>query len=684
MDHIPRLSEAVYVGLCLKIGSPTEVRIRRVVMDTDEVVNKPFNIMKGVKGLDIMRSGSRREGFRLITSDHDFMFWPLDHNVICDLSQISLYRIPQHTVILMECDDLPPGFTRLNLMSPSNDEEVRSSCVEINNKVYISSTLFRENHLRVIQTFNFSSSSISHGPCLTYCTGNKETDCAFCFRSYHWPALVFAWIHRCRRQRWPSEVVLSNILSSGFHVVPVGSTPESNQEWRLSFSMAEQKLVYSMNHTQFLCYGLFKIFLREVVNLNEGSPVLCSYFIKTAVFWVIQTNNSLTWTPENVLPCFWRCFKLLIFWVFIGECPNFFIPENNMFRFKVTGSMQTLLFNNLNELYCKGISSLLLSETLRPFLSQAILYRGLRVCTDEGSIITNTELDITLFEELHDYSQRVSSVSVFAALMRNIEMVVSKRLTPYQEATIQYITSEVLQNTAMLNLSVVCSDNNRNKVYYKASSVSRLLKLSCALGCASNILYQAMYFNKTCRYEKSLSYLQKALNRITKPYVMHMYKNSYHVNVDMFRRCTMGMSLGHKMRNALVTDIALYSWYIYIDELVLEQKTSNDNGINILFIPPLVTLHMLFILNHHRLGDTMTSQQSLQDLQNLLLYDDGVYAPPLVRDISWQILGICQQTCGDFQGALESYEHSLQQDPYHKIQEATLFRINTLSRRLIY
>ena len=33
-------------------------------------------------------------------------------------------------------------------------------------------------------------------------------------------------------------------------------------------------------------------------------------------------------------------------------------------------------------------------------------------------------------------------------------------------------------------------------------------------------------------------------------------------------------------------------------------------------------LHMLFVLNHHRLGDTVRSQQSLQDLHTLLLYDD--------------------------------------------------------------
>ena len=70
MHHIPRLSEAVYVGMCLEVGTPTEVKIRREVVDTYEAMNRPVWIMRE---FDRMKSGSRREGFRLKTSDWDFM-----------------------------------------------------------------------------------------------------------------------------------------------------------------------------------------------------------------------------------------------------------------------------------------------------------------------------------------------------------------------------------------------------------------------------------------------------------------------------------------------------------------------------------------------------------------------------------------------------------------------------------
>ncbi|XP_061193212.1 uncharacterized protein LOC133201425 [Saccostrea echinata] len=262
MHHIPRLSEAIYVGLCRKVGSPTEVIFRREKMDTEEMVSKPVYIMRG---FDRMTSGSRREGFRLPTSDIDFMHWYTDHKVICDLSQISFYHIPQHSVILMECEGLPPGFTRLNLMTQSTSPEIRSSCIMSNNEVYISSTLFRENHLHLIwsQCHGWASPFL-HGPCSTIVVQQEnEVDNAYCLQSQHWPIGALPWIQRCRQQGWPSENVVSDILNGGFHVVPIGSTPENGDEWRISFSLAEQKLVYSMNHCQFLCYGLFKIFLKE-------------------------------------------------------------------------------------------------------------------------------------------------------------------------------------------------------------------------------------------------------------------------------------------------------------------------------------------------------------------------------------------------------------------------------------
>ena len=236
MHQIPRLSEAVYVGICRYVGSPKEVRIRMEVTDTKEVVMRPVHIMSG---LDRMMSGSHREGFRLQTSDMDWMFWPPDHKVICDISQISLYRIPQHTVILMEFEDLPPGFIRLKLITPSGNQKVKTSCVTSNNEIYISSILYRAQMLEFRRAVGgIGRFAIQHGPCATITHQGQEADFAHCFCSNHWPNLALPWIQRCQLKNWPPDYVLSSIIKNGCHVVPISSSPlnpESGCEWRISF-----------------------------------------------------------------------------------------------------------------------------------------------------------------------------------------------------------------------------------------------------------------------------------------------------------------------------------------------------------------------------------------------------------------------------------------------------------------
>lgn len=137
---------------------------------------------------------------------------------------------------------------------------------------------------------------------------------------------------RCALHNWPPYHVLNDIIKHGCHLVPVGSKilVDGNElKWRTYFSLAEQKLVYSMNHAQILCYVLLKTFLKEVVNRDMEEPFLCSYFMKTTIFWFIQQGHS-TWYPNDLLHCFWKCFKYLLQSVYHGVLSNFFIPQNNM------------------------------------------------------------------------------------------------------------------------------------------------------------------------------------------------------------------------------------------------------------------------------------------------------------------------------------------------------------------
>ena len=107
---VQTISESVYVGLCLKIGTPQQVAIRRDVEDIHELVEHKA---KGRGYLVRMVSGSRREGFRFKDSDHDSMFWHNSRQVLWDFSQATLYNTHRYTLILSDRSESPPGFTLL-------------------------------------------------------------------------------------------------------------------------------------------------------------------------------------------------------------------------------------------------------------------------------------------------------------------------------------------------------------------------------------------------------------------------------------------------------------------------------------------------------------------------------------------------------------------------------------------
>lgn len=70
------------------------------------------------------------------------------------------------------------------------------------------------------------------------------------------------------------------------------------------------------------------------------------------MFWCIQTNSGYEWSKENFFDCFWKCYRLLLSWVYAGYCPNFFIPQNNLFVCKIIGTDQERLLTEMYNLYC--------------------------------------------------------------------------------------------------------------------------------------------------------------------------------------------------------------------------------------------------------------------------------------------------------------------------------------------
>ena len=138
-----------------------------------------------------------------------------------------------------------------------------------------------------------------------------------------------------------------------------------------------------------------------------------------------------------------------------------------------------------------------------------------------------------------------------------------------------------------------------------------------------------------------------------------------------------GHSWSRKIRQVVPPCITLQNNICLINELTLEQQSALQNKPSALMIPPFILLHMLeFLCCRH--VDPMRAQAALYDLQVLVHHDQGMLINVTLRDISWEILGICQELAGDYQAALYSYQQSLGQFPFNRIHTATRHRIRSL------
>ena len=300
--------------------------------------------------------------------------------------------------------------------------------------------------------------------------------------------------------------------------------------------------------------------------------------------------------------------------------------------------------------------------------------------TQECEIISDFHLDLCLFHEINRLLQLfVHNIEEYKCAFIALEQFHKKRLTSYQKITVQLLLSKLYINYCFMPIPhKAISNKTWNHLNRKPLN---LMKEALRIGCVSDIIYLALYYYKNRQYDELLRYLKLAQKGLCRPYVVHYRFRD--TDEEKYTRAMAGMSLSDRIKKCCICDLLLHNEHVYIDELVPELIANKADGNACLCIPPLVMLHMLFVLNHHRLGDTVSSQESLQDLHTLMLYDDGTRVPEHLRDISWQILGICQQTCGDYVGAFLSFQCSLQQLPFNYIRIASSIRILTILDRLL-
>ncbi|VDI82898.1 Hypothetical predicted protein [Mytilus galloprovincialis] len=424
MSTDKRLSVNYYKYLCQKIGSEEDVKVKRLAYIIQDIGTKFY-----------ITSGSKGEGLDLRGSDLDIMNVASEFKVYESDRNYREAIFHDNTVpLIMDTDNTPPCFTLLRFLN--NIDEQRTDLKQIvendSQGSLLSNELYKMYYMNLAPSSPMTTSIFHkmHGPCLS--DKNDIFDIAYCLKCDQWIFQAQPWIYR-PRTTWPPVDIISKITSCGVLFVPIGlkGSCSENLQWRISFSVAEKFLIFSFSHTQLLCYALLKIFLKEIVEKCEDlKGLLCSYFLKTLMFWISEESNPSVWRPNNIIPCFMACLKRLLYCVEYEALLHYFIPDNNLFylRFNVTNKdkLITILINS----YKQGIQCFKYSETLND-------YKGLTKEVDlmKGNfriIFETLELNILfkyhslIYNFLHN-SKTVLSRDIFTIYLSRAHQVVPQK-----------------------------------------------------------------------------------------------------------------------------------------------------------------------------------------------------------------------------------------------------------------
>ena len=340
-------------------------------------------------------TGSKAEGLYLPGSDNDYM---LDIDDLMDIavsdSILDLFQSTRKNKFLVVTDNVPPAFCLLRCISRQRSENIIKdllldrSIIYMDDYAYLSSHMYMTYSKQIYEKLrtNDNDTLKIQGPSVENWTeyhdlSESGNDHVSSIHLKYWPSSAAEWRDRPRRYGWPSQHIKESIETFGFHLVAVGHPLSTKKllEWRLSFSIAERTLVWSFNHTQLQCYAVMKLILKEFIKKQcseKHKGVLCSYFIKTFLFWHFERTESSFWQPTNLTACIMYLLNAFYDCIQMGVLRHYFVPRFNLFEIKLTPDAQSELLHLFRMVLEIGIPILEQCDSL------SVIYMKFREVTD--------------------------------------------------------------------------------------------------------------------------------------------------------------------------------------------------------------------------------------------------------------------------------------------------------------
>ena len=273
------------------------------------------------------------------------------------------------------------------------------------------------------------------------------------------------WLTRRRENGWPSIDFIEKIKIYGFIVVKAchPQSDEKDLQWRISFSRQERELVVNFNSVQMMCYVLLKLVKNNTINKEIGEETLTSYHCKTCMFYILENTPEELWIHENLASCLLMCLRQLRLWAMDGNCPNYFIPGENMFDRITSEDSRLKLYEILNNNINSGIESLIMRLTTGG-IGKAIRMYGqpqptastwLNQCCRASDLIVT--IVCSYFDILYDqYSNQIEIFNInIEILLGNLRRTILYIDHTKEERTAISLIAPFLQLTLLTNSAVM-------------------------------------------------------------------------------------------------------------------------------------------------------------------------------------------------------------------------------------
>ena len=313
--------------------------------------------------------GSKAEGTTThgLNSDTDFLYCYDIPEVLQNISDTPL-QYDQQWMLIVRDGHTKPGYCKLQVVQ-SRIPFTRSLVPDQLPEAFQFDCNGRVVSTEVLAACYIFPSALyeAHGPAMAAQATSRLPmhDIVGAHRCRSWSNAALEWLNRKRKYGWPSQDLIENMKKLGFFVVKIGHphSSERDLEWRISLSLQERLLMFSLNPTQFKCYILFKMVKKDYINKKLGVEAISSYHCKTCLFYMIENTPGDLWQPKNLLVCLQGCLKCLYIWVKSGICPNYFIPKENMFEWRLNAKLRRELEEICSDLLAADCSFLLIIQS---------------------------------------------------------------------------------------------------------------------------------------------------------------------------------------------------------------------------------------------------------------------------------------------------------------------------------